>query len=289
MYKHKHLKVVIVNALLAALVFNTTQWTVALSKEKTPQEFPDFANLRTEILAKIGSASKRVWLTTDFLTDADIVSSLFIARYRKIEISVLLGRDRATNVLSRLNYLKQVNIPVSLRPRGFYSKHPTILLIDNQIYGISRNLDHTARNSRSVIQSLSDIELKNFESQFLEAAKLQNAPEMAPLPRVGRARPNARYYKASESTTNGPGGMRQTGTVAPQTQEKSPFAGRARMNNDTPIQNPNQGPSYRYRAARDRAPEGVPTRLPRTPLHQELQRERERVLRNNQGQDRPAE
>lgn len=269
------------------------QTSNASDQEPIRQEFRDFQSFRTELLAKIGSATKRVWIATDFLSDAEIVSSLFIAQYRKVNISVLLGKDRATNILSRLNYLKQVNIPVALRPKDFYTKIPSLILIDNSIFGISTILDSSTRSSSKItLELLSSSSLPDFESKFTAAAQLQNAPKMAPLPQVGRARPNSKYYRGKDLSNPA-----QTTERSPrhaldeQNRSKGPSEPSrltpARAANDTPSSHtPDRGNSYRYEAVREKAPEGVPTRLPKTTLRQELERERGR-LRNPESDPSP--
>jgi len=282
--------------LSGSLTFTTP--TQASDYDKSLQEFSDFPSLRSDVLAKIGTASKRIWLATDFLTDAEIVSSLFIAQYRKVNISVLLGKDKATNVLSRLNYLNQVNIPVALRPKDFFNKYPTIFLIDNQVYGLSITLDYMTRTSRSSLEILDPAARQEFESRFTEAAKLQNAPKMAPMPQVGRSRPNSKYYKISESkntdtqsaySKNSPAearGTRASSTPAESTQPAKADPNRTSAASD---RESGQNTSYRYRSGRQKAPEGIPTRLPKTTLRQELQRERERQRNNDQEQSSTAE
>lgn len=276
--------------------FNTQ--AMASDQDKPLQEFSDFPSLRTEVLAKFGTASKRIWLATDFLTDAEIVSSLFIAQYRKVNISVLLGKDRATNILSRLNYLNQVNIPVALRPKDFFAKYPTIILIDNQVYGLSITLDYMTRASRSSLEILDPGQRQEFESRFTAAAKLQNAPKMAPMPQVGRSRPNSRYYKISESKgiDAQPEHSKKTAAEGRGTQPSShpvesvqPAKADSNRTNTGGDNGSGQSSSYRYRSGRVKAPEGVPTRLPKTTLRQELQRERERLRNNDQDQTSTAE
>jgi len=272
---------------ILAIPFSFAHKSEGSSDERSLQEFPDFPSLRTEVLTKFGSASKRILLATDFLTDAEIVSSLFIAQYRKVSISVLLGKDRATNILSRLNYLKQVNIPVALRPKEFYAKYPTILLIDNQLYAISISLDYMTRKSRSSLEPLGAEHLQDFELRFNEAAKLQNAPKMAPLPQVGRARPNSRYYKSTESKgTAAPRSGSRSASDAESTQSAKPSPYQSKTSSDGTS---GENASYRYRSGRQKAPEGIPTRLPKTTLRQELQRERERMRNNDQEHGSPAE
>lgn len=257
----------------------------ASATEDVKLEFKDFSSLRSEVLTNIGKATKRVWIASDYLTDAEIVSSLFIAKYRKIDVSVLLGKDRATNILSRLNYLKQVNIPVALRPRDFFARYPTIFLIDEKLYGLSIPLDSMTRATRSSLELLSSDQLSDFLNRFNEAAKLQNAPNMAPLPQVGRSRPNSRYYKNIESSS---AGVQKTAPSRHQNQPYSekvtpPASNSDKLANDSTDDGNNRQPSpssdgstYRYRNRRQKPPEGIPTRLPKTTLRQELLRERER-------------
>lgn len=257
------------------------------------QEFSEFSSLRADILSKIGGATKRIWIVTDFMSEAEIVSSLFIAQYRKLDVSVLLGKERSTHVLSRLNYLKQVNIPVSLRPKDFYAKYRTVMLMDNQIFGLNTSLDYMSKKGQHVLESLSAEQVADFENRFSEAAKLKNAPQMAPLPQVGRRRPNSRYYKSSESSDltnqapqkNDP--AKQIETSAPVGNITDPLD---RSDASSAIPNKDSEKSitgYRYRGKGGKAPEGIPTKLPRTTLRQQLEQERER-LRNSDTTKTPA-
>src|SRR5262249_22068141 len=52
-------------------------------------DFDSFGKLRLEVLNLIGQSKTRIWLTTDYLTDGEIVSALFVARYRKLDVKVL--------------------------------------------------------------------------------------------------------------------------------------------------------------------------------------------------------
>ena len=85
---------------IAGMALNTVK-----AEESTPPaaiEFDSFASARSDLLSRIGGASKRIWISSNFLTDAEIVSSLYIAQYRKVQISVLIGKDKASHILSRL-------------------------------------------------------------------------------------------------------------------------------------------------------------------------------------------
>ncbi len=276
--------------LLALIIFSSVSHDLWAADPR--QEFSEFSSLRTDVLSKIGGASKRIWVVTDFLSDAEIVSSLFIAQYRKLDISVLLGKDKASHILSRLNYLKQVNIPVSLRPKDFYAKYRSIIFIDNQIFGLNTSLDHMSKSGRYSLELLTAEQAADFENRFSEAAKLKNAPQMAPLPQVGRPRPNSRYYKGSESSAS-VSQTPQKGTPSKQSDTSNApttIGSTERSQAASTPQNDeaSKGSSgYRYRSQGNKAPEGLPTKLPRTTLRQQLDQERER-LRNSESTKTPA-
>ena len=270
------------------LIAAETEMASNATTSPSKQDFQDFAGMRSELLTRIGGASKRILLVTDYLTDAEIVSSLHIAQYRKLQVSVLLGRERATNILSRLNYLKQVNIPVAIRPKNFQSTHSTMLLIDNSLISINVNLDHQVRQKKLTILSLAPETVAPFEAGFMEAANLNNAPDMAPLPQVGRPRQKSHYYRAPQTA---PAADRTPPT--PNTAAKSGIS----SSGETPVRSeieskPKDSTTsaestegvFRYKAIRDKPSTGIPTKLPKTTIMQ--RRERDRAVSSQQ--DGPA-
>jgi len=275
---------------------SSSQWliaaeTVAHSNSSTPpskQDFQDFAGMRSELLTRIGGASKRILLVTDYLTDAEIVSSLHIAQYRKLQVSVLLGRERATNILSRLNYLKQVNIPVAIRPKNFQSTYSTMLLIDNSLISINVNLDHQVRQKKLTILSLAPETVTTFEAGFMEAANLNNAPDMAPLPQVGRPRQKSNYYRAPQAApvadrTPPPGHTAVKSDISSfgETPVRPEVASKPK---DVATSAESTEGAFRYKAIRDKPSTGIPTKLPKTTIMQ--RRERDRAVSSQE--DGPA-
>lgn len=240
----------------------------AISEESaTPiidQTHGTFSNLRADLLARIGGASKQILIATNFLTDADIVSSLYIAQYRKVQISVLLGRDRASHILSRLGYLKQVNIPVALRPVSFYSEWPTIMMLDDKLFSINSELDYLSKSKTFVIKPIDGSLNPAFEKAFQEAALNKDTPTVKPLPLVGG------QYKGGKGRR-----LHQ-----PSAQSPDPSSEQA----SNPIQMPSKDAEiggttgadgvYRYRRVKDRPGAGVPTKLPKMTLREELERQR---------------
>ena len=276
------LGVIVLTAMLAAFSYHT-----ALAAENgagasdTKTEFTEFSGLRSEVLTMIGGATKRVWIATDFLTDGEIVSSLYIAQYRKVQINVLLGRDRATNILSRLSYLKQVNIPVALRPRGFYSKSPTMLLIDDRLVSLNTNLDYMAKLPKFRVAVLSADEVGSFETAFLAASTNNSAPNARPLPQVGHA--GGKQTRVRQGT--GHNTPIQTNTVITDKIDNPPGA-RTGPRGEPDREAPPSGTvmqdgTYRYHPVKDKPTNGVATKLPKNTITQMRQRERDRTPPSN--------
>ena len=91
---------------------------------QTETQVEGFSALRHRLLETIAGARQRVWLTSEYLTDGEIVTALYLAHYRKLDVKVLLGRVKAQSPLSRLNYLKQQKVPVWLLPDSFNPGSP---------------------------------------------------------------------------------------------------------------------------------------------------------------------
>jgi hypothetical protein len=202
----------------------------------------NFDELRHNVLELIGSGKKRIWLITDYLTDGDVVSALFLAKYRKVDVKVFLGRTKQNQYLSRLSYLKQQNIPVFTRPEhGFIA--PTLVFVDQKLYTINRDLNSLARIGQAQIAQASPADVKNFVSWFRDALEYPEAAVVRPEIQVGRSR-----QRPTES--------RRTAPPA----DEAPVS---RYNGET-------DGSYNYdrSSLSRRAPEGVPTQLPRVPVWQ---------------------
>ena len=202
----------------------------------------NFDELRHNVLELIGSSKRRVWLITDYLTDGDVVSALFLAKYRKVDVKVFLGRTKQNQYLSRLSYLKSQNIPVFTRPEhGFIA--PTLVFVDHKLYTINRDLNSLARIGQAQISQASPADVKNFVSWFRDALEYPEAAIVRPEMQIGRSR-----KRPAESSPGEP---------ADAETPLSRYEGEA-------------DGSYNYdrSSLSRRAPEGVPTQLPRVPVWQ---------------------
>lgn len=213
------------------------------SESSYKRQFMSFPGLRSEVLNLIGSAKERIWLSTNFLSDGEIVTALYVAKYRKLDVVTLLDRKQANNYMSRLDYLKRQNIPVFLKPERFPISFPTALIIDNNIYAINANLDFLTAARSFQIEGISESLAQTWGKAF-ESARAQAIPAVArPMPQVGRIGVHRNYYRPSMDGTGSKG--------APQYKEDG---------------------SYNYDrsgSSRDKIPEGVAKKLPKETIYQQ--------------------
>ncbi len=162
-----------------------------------------FAKLRHEILNIVSGATERVWVSTEYLTDGEIVSALFLAVYRKIDVKVLLGRKKANRYMSRLNYLKKNNVPVFLKPRAFKTGFTTAILADNRLMYADAELNSLIKSQSIKIKYPDPDEVINFSNSFAKAAGMKVNAYARPVPLVGRPS-NGKRRVHSRATLSAP-------------------------------------------------------------------------------------
>lgn len=150
------------------------------------KSYDSFSALRSDILDFISGATSRVWMHSDYLTDGEIVTSLFVAKYRKIDVQVLLGRQKANAYMSRLNYLKNQNITVYLKPDSFKTPAVTAILSDNELVLIDGELDFMSRYKRFNVYRATEEQTKAYEAAFASAANLELPAVANKVPLVGK-------------------------------------------------------------------------------------------------------
>lgn len=227
-------------------------------QDATPlKSYDSFSALRGDILDFISGATTKVWLHSDYLTDGEIVTSLFMAKYRKLDVKVLLGKRKSNAYMSRLNYLKNQNIPVFLKPENFKSSAVSAVLVDNELIYIDGELDFMSRYKKFNVYRASEQETATFTAAFASAASMEIPAIPHEMPLVGRK-------GGSGPGAYNPGQGSHKGVV---TLPASGSSGSASSDG-----------AYRYGRGNAPRPEGVPSKLPketkwrRAPL-QEAQKE----------------
>jgi hypothetical protein len=222
---------------------------LAAQTSETRRTWDTFADVRAEILNAIGGAQRRIWLATDFLSDGEIVSALYVAQYRKLEVQVLLGRAKSNAYMSRLNYLKTQNIPVWLKPGGFEPKVPTALLVDDLFLSVDGELDFLARGRKFTVVTENLGQKEQFLANFPTAVQRGIPAHARAVPLVGKAR-------AASGQNHG--------TVSKGSVYRPDLGG-----NQTELG------GYKYDRVREAPPRGVPTKLPKTTIWQEREKRSE--------------
>lgn len=245
-FSNNHLLVVVI----LSICVNVSVPVFAQGLESAPKSLDGFASTRTEILTMIGGATQNIRVATDFLSDGEIVSALYVAQYRKVNVQVLLGPARATHVLSRLSYLKAQNIPVWLRPRGFMSQYSTLIQADQKLYSLDAELDYMARHRKFTLSALPDTHLKGFVEEFEKAQTTGISPTARAMPLVGRPGQGHSAYRGGAFQGSQQGGGLNQGNGGPMESGADPNG------------------SYRYSRNKERPSKGVATKLPRNTILQ---------------------
>jgi len=216
---------------LSSLVFAST--SSRASEATLLKSYDNFSALRGDILDFISGATSRVWLHSDFLTDGEIVTSLFMAKYRKLDVKVLLGKRKANAYMSRLNYLKNQNIPVFLKPDNFKSNSISAVLSDNELVFIDGELDFMSRYKKFNVYRASDQDTQTFTDAFASAASMEIPAVPNKIPLVGRR------------NSSGPAAYNPS---------------QAKVQAETKTSNDG---TYNYGRGRSPRPQGVPSKLPK--------------------------
>ena len=155
-----------------------------------PNTFSSFQDLRYAILNIIGKTKKRIWVLTDFLSDGEIVSALYLAKYRKVSVRVYLGEKKAYNYMSRLGYLQEQKTPVFRKPRDLPFTARTLILSDYHLYFIEGDLDFLNPRKNFEIKVLSRKDTEQFMKIWrgLKVSKRSFLPSSSGKKRVLRER-----------------------------------------------------------------------------------------------------
>lgn len=182
--------------------------TIALSaqtkSDPTSYQFDKFTSFRHEILNLIGAAKKQVIITTDYLTDGEIVTALYLAKYRGISVKIFLGAQKANHYMSRLTYLKRQKIKVYLTPPTFPVKTGTIIIVDQKIFRSKSSLDYRTVASHYSLTRPKNQEIigivKSYQSAFKSPVIATPRPRVQLKPRVHH-KPRVTYKARSPSSS----------------------------------------------------------------------------------------
>ena len=239
------------------LSFALLAGTPALSQESEVTVLESFPDLRQTVTEAMSSATRRLWVVTEYLTDGDIVSALYVAKYRKIDVQVLLGKAKANAYMSRLSYLKAQNIPVFLKPDSLKLVTSTVILADDQLVYVQGDLDFLSRAREFKVSEGNEAERESFVAAFSEALAMKVPANARQVPLVGRPPRSGAHSKPSGSSAPGPS------STAPGQPTREHVPGRLPMPyyHEAKTNEPNG--VYHYKRTVDPRPSDVPNRLPK--------------------------
>lgn len=243
------------------LSFALLAGTPALSQESEATVLEGFPDLRQAVTELMSTATRRLWVVTEYLTDGDIVSALYVAKYRKIDVQVLLGRGKANAYMSRLSYLKAQDIPVFLKPDSMKLGASTAILADDQLIWVQGDLDFLSRAKEFRVTEGSEAEKEAFVATFSEALAMKVPANARQIPLVGRP--------PRSTGSGGSGGYPAKNTGVSPSSPSSPTHGHPQGGGRLPVPYSHEAKTndpngvYHYRRTVDPRPSDVPNRLPK--------------------------
>jgi len=241
-------------------------------RQKVPERyiraFSSFKDARIEFLNLMGLAQKRIWLAADFLSDGEIVAALYLAKYRNVDVQVVLGRGRMNHPMSRASTLRRQNIPVYGRPGSFPFKSQTALMIDNELYVLDHDLDYRSTRPYLTLKGQRPHDITQYQESF--AAVIQQPVPTQPAPSSGGYRPSDRA--PAPRPVRGP----VAGAKNPSKNTRPDYTG-----------SPDGVYNYNYSKSNRswKAPEGVVRRLPKSTVFELKQKQKvEEALKQKSGQ-----
>jgi hypothetical protein len=218
----------------------------------TAKSLKGYGSFRDFLLSEMAKAQRRVWLYTEYLSDGDISSSLFLAKYRKLDVQVLLGSQKAQKYMSRLSNLKANQIDVFLKPKNFRIDDHTVMLIDDRLLRVNHDLDFMTTAQEFVVNFGQTQDSYEFSRKFSLAMEQKKPAIPKPLPAVGRAHsgPSEVYSPPSRGNDSQKSDDNTPKNLAPESSE-----------------------AYHYKRIKEKKPPEVPDRLPKVLKYQERDRE----------------
>ncbi len=148
--------------------------------EQSPALFENYDAMRQFLIKELNSAKKRIWVATDYFTDNEIATALFVAKYRNIDVNILIGGTKANAHMSRVRFFKNNNVPVFQIPNNFVQETPTSVFIDDQLLNIDIPLNFMEVAGRVNIFYGTNPKKSQYDAAFAQALKKNIDPYYKP-------------------------------------------------------------------------------------------------------------
>ncbi len=147
------------------------------------KSFSDFKELKIHLIELISSATKRIYISTDLFADPDLASSLFVAKFKKIDVMVLLDPRQSSNYRSKVSFFLDNGIPVYSRAKSFHTKYKTLFIIDQGMYTYKYSLSSDTQDNYILYEFL-NFNLTSIVEEFIVFKDSSSNPQSLRRPRL---------------------------------------------------------------------------------------------------------
>lgn len=253
------------NSIALFLVFHWHSIAEATPPPLRPDgPFVGFADLRHNLLDKIGGAKQKVWVASEQLTDGEIVAALSVAKYRQLDVVVLLGKEKMRSYASKFAFLRQNQVSVYEKPSSLALGESSVIVIDNEVLVVNSALDFLTDRKVLYMQSAAE----PIKSQTLSAFRRIRTGYSDNMP----------VSESTSPTANGQVAGAKNSGAAP-----SQFSDRPTESAPGPGVKSDDSSPFTYSRNERKAPPGVPKKLPNKTVLQ-LREERQEDNPPNQGE-----
>lgn len=157
---------------------------IAAKPSIAAESFDSYEGLGHRLMGLIGSSQKRVWIKTTYLTDQHLVTGLKLAKFRGVDIRVILDSKKARYYMSRYRDLLKDGISTKIT-KGKWS-NPTSILVDGKIYSLSIPLNSKVTTRFITMRPAPSSSIAMFERDFSSLRRTKNVRRSSPKNSVSK-------------------------------------------------------------------------------------------------------
>lgn len=141
------------------------------------KNFSTYKELKVYLIELISQAKERVYISTDLFADPDMAASLFVAKFKKRDVIVVLDPKRASDYRSKVSFFLDNGISVYAREKSFHTKYKTLLIIDKNMYTYRSSLVLETKENYSLVEFL-NFNLSSVVEEFEKIQEKDNASKL---------------------------------------------------------------------------------------------------------------
>ena len=141
------------------------------------KNFSTYKELKVYLIELISQAKERVYISTDLFADPDMATSLFVAKFKKRDVLVVLDPKRTSDYRSKVSFFLDNGISVYAREKSFHTKYKTLLIIDKNMYTYKSSLMLETKDNYSLIEFL-NFNLNSVVEEFEKIQQQENSSKL---------------------------------------------------------------------------------------------------------------